>query len=58
MPSGHFEQTNMALGGLCIQPGTTLELREVDMEMGCGLIQERNEGNGLQLVLSRWWLAL
>ena len=47
----------MALEGLCGQPGTSLELWELGVEMCCGLTQERNEGNGLQLVLSGRWLA-
>lgn len=56
MPSDHSEQTDMALGGLCGQPGTSLELWVLGLEVCGGLTQKRNEGNGLQL-LSGQWLA-
>lgn len=54
---GQSEQANMALGGLFGWPGTSCDHWELAVEMCCGLTQERNESNGLQLLLSGRWLA-
>lgn len=54
---GQSEQANMAVGGLFGWPGTSHDHWELAVEMCCGLTQERNESNGLQLVLSGRWLA-